>query len=217
MGLGAFTKPRFMLCEGDDDKAFFDSLIATRRLPEFQVCTSFECGGIGGKTGFSASLKGMEVLSGWRNLKALLIVADNDVVDASFAETQDALAANNHTPPPDPTGIGNMLGKPVTILMIPDARTAGDLEKLCLPAIYAKWPQAPACVEAFLRCTGATAWTKQSSINKARARSAAVGFYEPDPYKGIGILFAKGVVSVYDACFDPLVQYFQNFDAMCGI
>ncbi len=217
MGLAAFTKPRFLLCEGEDDKCVFEALIASQGLPEFQVCHSHEVCGTGGKTGFAKSIEGMEVLSGWRNLKALLVVADNDTRGNSFREIQNAFTANNHTPPPTENAIGNMLGKPVAILMIPDAGTEGDLEKLCLPAIYSKWPAAQTCVSDFLRCTGAEAWAKASSINKARARSAAVGFYEPDPYKGIGLLFKKDVLSVRHNCFDSLVQYLRDFDTMCGI
>ena len=101
--------------------------------------------------------------------------------------------------------------------MIPRADVAGDLEKLCLPAIHDTWPLAEQCVTSFLQCTGATAWTKPASINKSRARAAAVGFYEPDPYKGIGHLFRNGTLSVLHNCFDEIALFLQNFDSTCGI
>ena len=165
-----------MLCEGDDDKGVLETLVSARHLPEFQICHSAECngGGPGGKTGFVKAIKGMEALSGFRDLRALLVVTDNDTLQASFADAQRAFSDNGHTAPANPTAVGDMFGKPVAILMIPDDTVVGDLETLCLPAIHAQWPNAQQCVTAFLQCSGANAWTKRSSISKARARSAAV-------------------------------------------
>jgi len=208
-----------MLCEGDDDKGVYESLIVARNLPDFQICHSAECngGGPGGKVGFAKAIKGMEALSGFRDLRALLIVTDTDALQTSFEDAQRALVDNGHTAPANPNVAGDMLGKPVAIRMIPTDAAIGNLEALCLPAIHEKWPTAPQCVNAFLHCTGADTWTKQSSISKARARAAAVGFYEPDPYKGIGHLFRNGTFSPLHACFDNLAAFLRNFDAMCGI
>jgi hypothetical protein len=223
MSLAAFTKPRFMLCEGDDDKGFFEALITTRGLPEFQICHSAEVCGTGGITGFAKSLGGMEVLSGWRDLKALLIVADNDLVGPSFGAAQKALTDNGHVAPAHPAAVGRMFGKPVAILMIPSANTVGDLESMCLPAVYGKWPKAKRCVTFFLKCagalkcSGANNWNKRASVSKARVRSATVGFNEDDPYKGIGHLFRNGTLSVNDPCFDEVAAFLRGFDAMCGI
>lgn len=219
MSFSGFTKTRFALCEGNDDKGVLEALISARGLPDFQICHSAECNpqGTGGKHGFLGAIKGMEALSGFRNLRALLIVTDNDTLQTSFAEAQRALTDNGHTAPANPAAVGSLLGKPVAVLMIPSHNAVGDLETLCLPAIYAKWPAAQGCVTDFLNCTGANAWVKRSSVSKARARSAAVGFYEPDPYKGIGYLFKNETFSVHHPCFDGVAAFFRNFDAMCHI
>jgi hypothetical protein len=156
-------------------------------------------------------------LSGWRDVKAVLFVADNDVVGTSFDDARKVLTDNGYVAPVNATSTGNMAGKPVAILMVPSPTVAGDLESLCLPAIHAKWPDAPGCVDAFLQCSGANNWTKRSRINKARARSAAVGFYEPDPYKWIGHLFRNGTLSALDPCFNDIATFLANFDTMCGI
>lgn len=219
MSFSEFTKTRFALCEGNDDKEVLEALISARGLPDFQICHSAECNpqGTGGRPGFFGAIKGMEALSGFRNLRALLIVTDNDRLETSFAEVQRALADNGHTAPANPAAVGSVVDKPVAVLMIPSHNAVGDLETLCLPAIYAKWPAAPGCVADFLNCTGANAWTKRSSVSKARARAAAVGFYEPDPFKGIGHLFKNGTFSALNPCFDAVASFLQNFDAMCHI
>ncbi len=208
-----------MLCEGEDDKGVLETLVSARHLPDFQICHSAECNPekTGGKTGFVRAIKGMEALSGFRDLRGILIVTDNDTLQASFADARRAFTDNGHAAPVNPNAVGDMLGKPVAILMIPSDTVVGDLETLCLPAIHAQWPNAQQCVTAFLNCSGANSWAKRSSISKARARSAAVGFYEPDPYMGIGHLFRHGVLSALNPCFDTIATFLQNFDTMCGI
>lgn len=220
MSLQRFTKKRFLLCEGDDDKGFFESLIRYRRLPDFQVCCTAECNtkAVGGVSGFAKSIEGMEVLYGFRDvLKALLFVSDNDILGKSFEYIQRALTMNGYTAPNTHDTVGQMAGKPVAIFMIPRHDKIGDLETLCLPTIHAKWPTAEGCVNSFLQCSGATGWTHRASINKARVRSATVGFNERDPYKRIGDLFKNRTLSVNHACFDEIALFLSRFDTTCGI
>lgn len=213
-----FTKSRFLVCEGDDDKGFLETLIRDRGLPEFQVCHAAECNdkGVGGRSAFKHSLSGLAPITGFDAVRAILIVTDNDTA-GSFTEVRDALIENGHTAPGTANEVGSIHGKPVAVLMIPSSAEHGDLEVLCLPEILRRWPEAAHCVAAFLTCTHADRWTKQSSINKARARSATVAFNEDEPYMGIGNLFRKGTLSVANPCFDEVVGFFQNFDHMCGI
>lgn len=218
-----FTKTRFLMCEGDDDKGFIETLIRRRGLPEFQVCHAAECNekgrdgrGVGGRSGFKHSLEGFRPIKGWGEVKALLIATDHDTA-SSFKEVQDAFASNGYTPPESPAEVGAVDGKPAAVLMVPSLGLLGDLESLSLPEIHRVWPQAEKCVRDFLSCTGASTWTKQSSINKAQARSATVAFYEPEPYMGLGHLFRNGVLSVDNPCFDAIAEFLRNFDTLVGI
>lgn len=215
-----FIKTRFILSEGDDDKGFLERIIKERNLPEFQVCQAadFNSERVGGKPGFVKALAGIEPLPGFSTiLKAILIVTDNDRLESSFMDTQQALTRNGYTPPPSPREVGRIVDKPVAILMIPSDDTQGDFESLCLPAIFDKWPNAERCVTDFMNCTGANGWAKQASVNKARARAAAVGFNEDDPYKGIGHLFRNRTFSTPHPCFNRIADFLRNFDTMVGI
>jgi hypothetical protein len=213
-----FKKSRFMMCEGDDDKGFLETLIRERGLPEFQVCHAAECNekGVGGRSGFRHSLSGLSPITGFSEVKAMLIVTDNDKA-TSFADVCAVLTHNGHQAPTTSTQVGAIHGKPVAVLMIPSANECGDLEKLCLPEILGRWPRAEQCVREFLACTGADQWRKNSSLNKARARSAVVGFNEDEPYMGIGNLFRNGTLSVRNPCFDEVALFLENFDQMCRI
>ncbi len=212
-----FTKSHFLMCEGDDDKGFLETLIKERGLPDFQVCHAAECNdkNTGGRPGFEHSLAGFSIIKGFAYVKAILIVSDNDT-PASFNEVCSALTNNNYTAPSTPNSVGSIKTKPVAILMIPRNKN-GDLETLCLPSIHEKWPKSSECVTSFLRCTGADQWQKSSSVNKARARAATVGFNEEDPFRGIGHLFRRGTLSSKNACFDEVAEFLKNFDKMCNI
>lgn len=210
------------MCEGDDDKAFFEALIATRHLPDFQICRADECNtkgsdgkGVGGRSGFEHSLGGLKPIKGYKDVKAILIVSDNDKAD-SFAEVQAAFTKNGHAAPATPADLGSIDGKPSVVLMIPTATQHGDLESLCLPEIHRVWPAAPPCVDQFMACTGSDKWQKQSSINKARARAVIVGFHEDDPYRGIGPLFRKRLLDPSNSCFDQVANFLRSFDALTG-
>jgi hypothetical protein len=213
-----FKKSRFLLCEGDDDKGFLETLIQQHNLPDFQVCQAAECNEKkqGGRSGFRYSLdSGIRVLSGFAQLRAILIVSDNDK-QHSFREVQDELTAAGIAPPNTAGEAFVIFGKPAAVLLVPTANY-GDLESLCLPEIHRVWPLAPQCVESFMRCTGADLWQKAASVNKARARAATVGFYEPDPYKGLGHHFRIGTFTTGNPCFQPIVDFLRGFDALVGI
>lgn len=213
----SLTKPRFMLCEGEDDKKVFGALIRERALPEFQIFHAAELGGVGGRSGFVSAMRSIHALSGFDSLRGMLLVSDNDVMNDSFAEVQRALTENGYDAPPTPGDVGRVKDKPLSVLMIPSGDTEGDLETLCLPALHEKWPNSAKCVDDFLRCSDAISWRKRSSLSKARARAAALGFHENDPYQGIGILFERSVLSAHHTCFDAIVTYLQDFDTICHI
>jgi len=216
-----FTKTRFILCEGEDDKGFLETIIKERGIPEFQVCHAAECNSekTGGKDGFAKALPGFEATTGFSDvLKALLIVTDNDELVTSFHRIQQMLTDIKECFPPETVKhIGKIAGKPLAVLMIPSAEDEGNLETLCLPEIHNKWPAAKKCVSAFMECTGADKWAKKGSVHKTRARSAVVGFHQNDPYRGIGYLFRSVTLSTLNPCFHGVAEFLQNFDKLVGI
>jgi hypothetical protein len=213
-----FSEERLILCEGDDDKYFLQALIEERGLPRFQVRHTGECSDKGGgRGGFLHALNGIEALTGFEQLKAILLVTDNDEMPKSFNDMRRILKALKLSLPNHPTDVLTICGKPGALLMLPRHDTAGDLETLCWPAIVAKWPNANTCVPQFLKCTGADQWTKPASINKARLRSAIIGNHEKDPYNTLGLLFQRRVLSTAHACFDSVAQFLADFDHTVGI
>lgn len=193
-------------------------MIKERRLPGFQIkhaaeLTKVECitKPTGGSSGFGPAITSLISMRGFDKLKGIAIVTDNDK-RGSLASIQKDLAKYGYNVPIPPREIGTFEHIPVVIIPIPDSNHYGDLESLCLPALYAKWPTAEECVESYLRCTGASAWRKQNQIPKAKVRSILSGYYEKEPNIGLGYLFQRGELSVDHECFNNLEGILRRFD-----
>jgi uncharacterized protein DUF3226 len=135
-----FEKPWLLLCEGDDDKKFFDRLIAARNLSDkFYV----QFPGHGGRSCFGKYLDTVFQTSETfkTNVRAVLIVSDNDTnPHESFSEIQSELGkSGGYAVPSNERLVAKAPGFPdIVVLMIPIGKS-GNLETLCLEAAYDKW------------------------------------------------------------------------------
>ena len=75
-----FEEDRFILCEGRHDKHFLQALLKEQDLPSFQVRHAAECNDEdqGGVDGFGLTLATLVAMTGFKNLKGIAIVTDND-------------------------------------------------------------------------------------------------------------------------------------------
>jgi hypothetical protein len=214
---------RIILCEGRRDKLFLEVLIQEHALPGFQVKHAAECNktrenptGTGGVDGFGRALQSLVAMTGFRHLKGIVIVTDNDK-ESSIKELGQKIrkCAKAGKYEYRSTKTANLIvvaNTPVLIVPIPDD-TCGNLETLCLPVLYDYWPRAEECVQRFLECTGATKWTKQHQLDKARVRSIISAHYEKEPDMGLGELFKKSnLLSTRHDCFLQLIKTLSDFD-----
>lgn len=131
----AFTLPRLLICEGFDDIAFFQRLIAARGLPDFHIrSTAPRRTYRGGNTKFSESLEAIRINHGFPKIQDILLVTDNDDDhQASFADICDQIRQAGFEAPSAPLNSGS--GKPrITVMMLPLDGTPGNLECICRDA-----------------------------------------------------------------------------------
>ncbi len=209
-----FEERNFILCEGDHDKHLLEFLITERELGPFQIKTSHECVGIPGITGFGPAIQGFPAISGFKSLDGIAMIIDNDN-PRSLDEFRLQLQNHGFVP----TGsqfVGKIGGKLAMIIPIPSDKECGDLEKMCLPALYSLWPGAEECVMEYLECTSALQWKKQNQLWKAKVRCVIAGHYEKDPYKGLGYLFKDKKCKDLSrhTCFDDLVSALKHFNEL---
>jgi hypothetical protein len=215
-----FKEKRIVLCEGKHDKYFLESLFKERLLAGFQVRHAAECNKdeIGGVEGFAPALESLVAMTGFRDLKGIAIVTDNDDKNAlrrikgKFRKNFKKDESYAYTTAQSDY-IVSLRGKPVLIVLIPDNDNYGNLETLCLPVLYHQWSTAEKCVQCFLECTGATEWTNKNQIAKAKVRSIISGHYKKEPCIGLGELFQKtNMLSARHKCFDQLANTLSRFD-----
>lgn len=138
------TKPRLLVVEGEDEKRFFEALIAHIELQGIQVLP------IGGKRCLRQNLKALTLSPRFAEVISLGIVRDADENPAAaFQSVSDALQAVNLPVPSNPL-LPTGKNPRITVMILPAEDIPGCLEDLCLQSVA----QDPArvCVEGYFQC-----------------------------------------------------------------
>ena len=210
---------RVILCEGKGDKVFFERLIANRGLPQFTVIYPNDQRETapGGRSGFPQRLKALQVESGFSNIMGILVTSDNDEdPNRSFGDIQAKLReAGGFGVPVQPSiAARSQDGFPtVVVLMLPRTGQQGNLETLCLPAIYDRWPNIKTCLDEFAMCAGVEAWPiGKASLMRLRSMIAAV--CRSDPNTGLPYAWSRTeeLIPLEHNCFDHIADLIRDFD-----
>ena len=207
--------PRLLLCEGPEDKAFFERLIRTRSLPSFRIS---DTGGkilkAAGNTRFGFALKAKKLE---RGVKDILIVADNDEApDKSFSNVCKQIrdAYDSDKVPDRP--LEKVSNDPsIMVLMIPWEGELGCLETLCEEAAWTANGQIAGHVDLFAAMIGADNWGKQTRKSKMLLRTMLAATCERDPFVFLKTVFRETrnqyLIPLNHSCFarvaDVLSQY----------
>jgi hypothetical protein len=218
-------RPFLILCEGEGDKRFIDNLIAFRGIAnEFQVRFPDRGNtGTGGRSKFGPWLSDrMDLSEDFRqNIKAVLIVSDNDLVPAiSFKEVQDSLRKSNGFPIPDAERTVRQVRNfpPIVILMIPDG-VPGNLETLCVQAALQKWPHVQTPLATFVGAIGVSAW-EVGKQDKMRLQTilASTGEERPEAgFVGHWRCNDKYHLPLGHNSFDTIETFLRGFRVMVGL
>ena len=135
---GEITKPTFVLCEGKRDASFILHLMENRGISGIQVGFPDEItSNTYGSSGFREYLEKLRPRTGFMNiLRRIVILRDrNGNAEKSFQDVIDQIrAANNYEIPQaleqETTGVPS-----ITIRLIPDTETEGNLDVLLLSAV----------------------------------------------------------------------------------
>lgn len=180
-------RPWLILCEGESDKRFLHQLIAVRQIADdFQI--RFPSRGKdnrGGRSKFGAWLDTAKDVGGWDNIRAVLLISDNDEdPQKSLEEVKTSLrdAAGFPVPSAERT-VAKAVGFPrVVILMLPPGNK-GSLETLCLSAAYDKWPIVKTPLDALVSSVGTNKWSANKE-SKMRLQTIIASTCEGRPDAG---------------------------------
>lgn len=220
--------PWLIVCEGPGDKGLLDRLLRHHSLDSnFQVKFPGKENGTGpGRGGIVKWLDLLQATSASfrANIKAVLIVADNDdsPVD-SFDEIKKALrkAAEFKVTPPERAEV--LVRTPrladLVILMLPRHGRPGALESMCLKAAYSKWPIEEA-VEMYVSTqtvpVGGWGLTKQ---DKSKMQIVIASTCEENPDTTLAHLWHRREgfhLPVEDDAFSEIVEFLRSFGRLLG-
>lgn len=207
-------EPHIILCEGDGDQSFFKKLIEQRGLPPFTVLTpGLDPGGVEGYQGRLEGLK-FEVRN---RAQGILVVGDNDRDPKSAfgnirakIERAGDFGVPNHPLVPARSGNGY---PPLVVLMIPWTDQIGQLETLCLQAMYAEYPKLAQCVDRFSECCGASSTWKPGKLEKMKTRAMLTANCEQDPNTSLRHAWSRTVdlVPLRHQCFNQIAEFLAGF------
>ena len=94
----------------------------------------------------------------------------------------------------------------VGILVLPDAKTAGMLEALCLKSVVGD--PAMSCIQEYFNCVEQQLGSSPKNVNKARVQAFLASRPEHVAHLGLGAL--KGYWSWKDTAFDHVKQFLRT-------
>jgi Protein of unknown function (DUF3226) len=215
----SFTKPRFALCEGNEDAALVRGLIATksRHISPFDVSPVNDLAeGAKGNSGFEIAAIGADGISGFEGISDIVVISDNDDdPTASFANVRAQLErakmeGNLQYDWAIPTEPAIALsGAPsVSIWMWPEAGQPGCLETVLWRIVEQKYQQEAACVDAALACAQADQWPI-SKRDKARIRCFISLRHRKNPALPLSLVWrdAPAIFPLSNAAFNPIAHF----------
>ncbi len=218
-GIKELKEPCLILCEGEGDSAFFRHLIEERRLAGFEVHSPRKplVSG-GGRQRFGQLLTALKPIRGYRALTGIIVVSDNDDdPETSFGVVADQIAAaEGYARPEAPlTVIRAPEVAPVVVMMIPWTGEKGTLESLCLESASAEYSGIAACLDEYVRCTGADHWNLTKQL-KMRMRCMLSASCERDPNTSLVHAWSgegRGrLIPLDHGCFDRVADFLRGFD-----
>ncbi len=204
------AEPIYVLCEGPADVRLVEQLLKRDGLSGFSVNYAQ------GYQRFAQHVRGLTASSGWRRVKRLLIMGDNDTHPT--ARWTNALNALAHQDLPTPSANAELTpsapGRPSTgIFMLPRADTEGALETLLVEAILREHEGLEACLTQLDDCpaTDCAGWDTVKRA-KMRLQTAVAILCRDDPSAGAAHLWSKthNPVPVESPVFDELAGFLRR-------
>ena len=214
---GNIKEPRLILCEGQGDASFIRHLIKERNLPPFDILYPAQpYTETGGVNGFREMLEALSLFHGFRTLKGILVLSDNDdnPANAFRSVSEQISSAEGYKAPSQPLEVvrtGSVL--PLVVVMLPWKDLPGNLEQLCLISSCESYPAIRACLDEYVTCTDVNKWgpTKQS---KMKMRCMLSSTCNSDPNTSLVYAWSRveNLIPLNHGCFDQIADFLRRFD-----
>lgn len=195
-------KAKQLLVEGNDLRRSFEEIRALQGRDDFDVQN------FGSITELAAFLKGFRAIPEFNEKVSHLAVIRDAELDAAAA-LQSVRGALERAELPVPTISGAFTDSTprVGVLLLPDGRSPGKIETLCLSALAGE--PVMACVDEFLACAERTG---RKIVHREKARlQAFLATHERDPYLRMGQAFRARVIALDHGAFEAVRTFLEAF------
>jgi len=212
-----------VLCEGNDDAAFFTQLIRFRELRSLDVRAPTR-EDHAGHSGFGRRMVALKTETDIENTPAIIIVRDcNADPGSAFRSLVVQIRESGGYGVPDaPRRLARSQGRmlpPICVLMLPWDNQPGALETLCYESAAARRPEIAECVDSYVRCVqfDIEAWgTVKHDKFRLRCLLSAACPSEPNTALRYAWSGDKGrptdLVPLGHRCFDEIANFLAGFD-----
>ena len=201
--------PVLLVGEGKADVSFLIQLMRHRGLPDLHFGFPTDATGGFGFPGLGKFLSTLPARTGFSNLKALVVIYDNDSdPNRAFNDLVELVdPTDSYEVPATPMQLADANGDRVRLMFVPmpGVGVTGALETLLLQSSSGN--AAPlACVEAFAICGACTDWAPSHQA-KMKLRSLIAISCEGNSDMTLTHIWGKpgNPINLADTCFDALV------------
>jgi hypothetical protein len=161
-------------------------------------------------------LEAFSLFHGFRTLKGILILSDNDdsPANAFRSVSEQISSAEGYKAPSQPLEVVRTDSvPPLVVVMLPWKDQPGNLETLCLISSCDSHRTIRACLDEYVTCTGANTWglAKQS---KMKMRCFLSSTCNSDPNTSLVYAWSRGEnpIPLNHRCFDQVADFLREFD-----
>ena len=197
---------KLLLVEGKDDEVFFKAFLEKKNINEIQVISS------DGNRQLQQLFPIIKKTPGFDKVTSLAVIHDADTDPCKAFQSICSVLKNNGMNIPDKLG-KFILGTPkVGVFIIPDGKSEGNLESLCLSTVESK--NIIKCIDLFMDCikksskNSSSRYKPPKNIDKARCR-AFLSAMEEDT-SSLGIATQKSYWDLNSEKLNPLLHFLKE-------
>ena len=195
-------KNKLLIVEGKDEINFFETLLDKKKIQDIQVIESE------GKDSFKKFLPELKKLSNFNTVISLAVIqdADNDP-KARFDSICSTLKNCDLNPPHKIASFNTAFHPKIGVFIIPDGKSKGMLESLCLSIVKSEEKNTMECIYEFMDCIKSI---NKEPKNTEKARLQAFLSAMPEDTRSIGIAAQKGYWDFESDKLKPLLDFLKQ-------
>ena len=206
MAYKSIEKKKILFVEGQDEIYFFESLLEKKGIDDVQIIYT------GGKEKFAIELPAKKNLPGFDDVTSLAVIHDADMDVQSTFQSICSTLRNNDLKCPQKLSSFVSSSPRVGVFVIPDGKSRGKLESLCLSTVKSKG--IINCVDSFIECvtqesrSSGSSYKKPKDFDKARCRAFLAAMERDTP--ALGIAAKRGYWDFNSKKLDPLLDFLKQ-------